>query len=89
MKSLSEIIVEGRNQLERPVDVPDNANVLFIDVTSGNLTFYQGVDAVISMMKDDGDMWEESELADVKKALAKNGGSIQLGGGDYTILRFG
>lgn len=40
MKSLSEIIVEGRNQLERPVDVPDNANVLFIDVTSGNLTFY-------------------------------------------------
>lgn len=34
-------------------------------------------------------MWEESELADVKKALAKNGGSIQLGGGDYTIFRFG
>ena len=89
MISLSEMVTEGKNRLEVPVGVPDNANVLFIDVTSGQLTFYQGVDAVISMMKDDGDMWEESELADVKKALAKNGGSIQLGGGDYTILRFG
>lgn len=89
MRSLSEMVTEGKNRLEVPVDVPDNANVLFIDVTSGQLTFYQGVDAIISMMKDDGDMWEESELADVKKALSKNGGSIQLGGGDYTILRFG
>lgn len=89
MKSLSEMVTEGKNRLEVPVDVPNNANVLFIDVTSGDLTFYQGVDAVISMMKDDSDMWEESELSDVKKALSKNGGSIQLGGGDYTILRFG
>lgn len=83
------MVTEGKNRLEVPVDVPNNANVLFIDVTSGDLTFYQGVDAVISMMKDDSDMWEESELSDVKKALSKNGGSIQLGGGDYTILRFG
>lgn len=87
MKSLSEMVTEGRNQLERPIDVPDNANFLFIDTTTGDLTFYQGVDAVASMLKESDA--EDSEIAEMKKATSKVGGSYLIWGGDGAIFRFG
>lgn len=87
MKSLSEMVTEGKNQLERPIDVPDNANFLFIDTTTGDLTFYQGVDAVASMLKESDA--EDSEIAEMKKATSKVGGSYLIWGGDGAIFRFG
>lgn len=87
MKSLSEMVTEGRNRLEVPIDVPNNANFLYIDTTTGDLTFYQGVDAVAGMLKEC--EVEEKDIAEMKKATAKVGGSYLIWGGDGAIFRFG
>lgn len=87
MKSLSEMVVEGKTKLEVPISVPDNANFLFIDTTTGDLTFYQGAEAVASMLKEN--EAEDSEVSEMKKATSKVGGSYLIWGGDGAIFRFG
>lgn len=87
MKSLSEMVTEAKTKLEVPVAMPDNANFLYIDTTTGDLTFYQGVDAVVDMLKEV--EVEDSDIAAMKKATAKVGGSYLIWGGDGAIFRFG
>lgn len=87
MKSLSEMVTEAKTKLEVPVAMPDNANFLFIDTTTGDLTFYQGVDAVAGMLKEV--EADEKEIAEMKKATSKVGGSYLIWNGDGAIFRFG
>lgn len=87
MKSLSEMVTEGKTKLEVPISVPDNANFIFIDTTTGDLTFYQGAEAVASMLKEN--ECEEKDIDDMKKATSKVGGSYLIWGGDGAIFRFG
>lgn len=87
MKSLGEMVTEAKTKLEVPVAMPDNANFLFIDTTTGDLTFYQGVDAVVGMLKEV-DV-EEKDIAEMKKATSKVGGSYLIWNGDGAIFRFG
>lgn len=85
MKSISEILSESKSS-NKWYDVPNSASIVHIDLSSGQCEYFDDLND-LSLALESVDV-DNSEIARIKKALAKPLSSTTLDSEDYIYFRF-